>query len=79
MLMEEPQKKKTYIEEDIVMRWEQTDATCVFRYSKAALFLDTPESELAREQKCRRQDHSVRADAHRFTSALRAFHENTHV
>lgn len=60
VLMEKPPKRKTYFEEDMVLRaWEQIDATCSFRYSKASIFLDTLESVLSAGQKCRRQERSV--------------------
>lgn len=50
VLVEEHPKRKTYFKEDIIMKaWEQTDATCIFRYSKASILLDTLESELSTE------------------------------
>lgn len=52
---EEPPKRKIYFDDDVVMRaWEQIDATCIFRYFKTSIFLDTLEPELSAEQKCRR-------------------------
>lgn len=43
-------QKVPYFKEDIIMKaWEQIDATCIFRYSKASILLDTLESELSTE------------------------------